>query len=449
MTSNLAVGQPQRRIREGEAERLTPQRARVPWGLVTVGAVGLAVRLLFATVAVPQLERQTHVAADPDRYADLAAGLLDRGELGFSPPGASPTSLRGPAFPAWLAAGMIVGGRSPGWVSFWASLPGLIAALAIAFLLTRSHGPLAGLTGGLLAAAHPMACFVSSRVLPDEFYGAALFCGLAAWWRSQRSDGNPKAMGWGALAGALLSVATLTRVTAALFLIPIVAGTLLARPRRLVASLAAVLVAAGLLGGWTWRTSALVRRPAFIESLAGYNFWLGESAYRYGFSTGYAEGRSRAHELMAEEAGTDQTRSSKFWHGVLAPAEARAFDGTLVSAGMRSIESRPLAYVERCAAGLLWFWIRAESLQRTLQYAVVALPFLALGAVGAVKLRSRGHPDALPLGMVVAAVLVHVVVYAAICPMARYSVQVYPLLSYLAGAACTTGRSTIKAPMTS
>jgi len=33
----------------------------------------------------------------------------------------------------------------------------------------------------------------------------------------------------------------------------------------------------------------------------------------------------------------------------------------------------------------------------------------------------------------VAAIQVHVVVYAAICPMARYSVQVYPLLSYLAG----------------
>ena len=94
------------------------------WGIVTVCVVGLAVRLLFATVLVPRLEHRANVAPDPDRYAELAASLIDRGELGFNPPGASPTSLRGPAFPSWLAAGMLAGGRSERWVAFWASVPG-------------------------------------------------------------------------------------------------------------------------------------------------------------------------------------------------------------------------------------------------------------------------------------------------------------------------------------
>jgi 4-amino-4-deoxy-L-arabinose transferase-like glycosyltransferase len=145
-----------------------------------VCAVGLAVRLLFATVVVPHLERRANVAPDPDRYADLAGSLLDRGELGFSPPGASPTSLRGPAFPSWLAVGMLLGGRSSRWVSLWASVPGLLAAAAVFIALHRSHGQRAALVGGLLCAAHPLSCFVSARVLPDEFYGALLLLGLLA-----------------------------------------------------------------------------------------------------------------------------------------------------------------------------------------------------------------------------------------------------------------------------
>ena len=36
------------------------------------------------------------------------------------------------------------------------------------------------------------------------------------------------------------------------------------------------------------------------------------------------------------------------------------------------------------------------------------------------------------------AVLAHVAIYAAVCPMARYSVQLHPILSYLAGTVLVT-----------
>ena len=416
------------------AQQVTQHRSAAGWTLAAVCVVGLAVRLLFATALVPRFEHRANVAPDPDHYVELASSLIDRGELGFAAPGASPTSVRGPAFPLWLAIGMSIGGRAEGWIAFWACIPGLIAAAAIALVLARSYGRLSGLAGGLLCAAHPLACFTSARALPDEFYGAALLCGLLAWQGSLRSRTTARVLGWGALAGVLLSAASLTRVTAIVVVIALVSIGLLGKPRRALTGAVMGLIALCFLGTWTWRTSALVGRPAFIESLAGYNFWLGAAADRYGFATDFGQARARAHELMAQEAGTPETRSPSFWYASLTPREARDFDRRLLAAGMRSIGDHPLSYAGRCAAGVLWFWIRAETASRTAQYALVALPLVALAVFGLSRLLARPGQAALPTGVVVAAVVFHVAIYAAVCPMARYSVQVYPLLCYLAGA---------------
>jgi 4-amino-4-deoxy-L-arabinose transferase-like glycosyltransferase len=407
---------------------------KASWCIVAVIAAGLAVRLVFATALVPRLERRANVQPDPDHYAELAASLLDRGELGFDPPGASPTSVRGPAFPAWLAIGMAVGGRSMAWIAFWACVPGLIAAAAIAAVLARTRSRLAGLVGGLLCAAHPLACFVSARVLSDEFYGAVIGFAVAAWWWSLRSDRAATAARWAAAAGAFIAVAALTRVTAIAVLVVFVVSALLVTPRRIAPALAVVIVAVVLLLPWAWRTSLLVGRPALVESLAGYNFWLGESAYRDGFAADFGTARSRAHELMAVEAGTEATRSPEFWYASLSPLEAREFNEKLHGAALRHVGAKPWSYVKRCLSGLLWFWIRAETAARTLQYTLVALPLLAAALYGFSTIRTAPRPDGLAIGLIGAVVFAHVLMYAAVCPMARYSVAVYPLLCYLAGA---------------
>jgi 4-amino-4-deoxy-L-arabinose transferase-like glycosyltransferase len=257
---------------------------------------------------------------------------------------------------------------------------------------------------------------------------------LAALSRSLRNPRVLNILGWAGLAGVLLAAASLTRVTAVVVLTLVAAAGLFIRPRSWLSSAVVVLVAAGLLGPWILRTSALVGRPAFVESLAGYNFWLGEAADRDGFAEDFGQARSRAHELMAIEAGTPETRSPSFWYATLSPRQARVFDDTLVEAGLKRIGDRPMSYLGRCASGLVWFWIRADTERRTIQYALVALPLLALGLFGLTKLLARPEREALPTGLVAAVVALHILIYAAVCPMARYSVQVYPLICYLAGA---------------
>ena len=390
--------------------------------LLLVAAVGLAARLVCAFVIVPRFESATHVAPDPDRYAELAHAIALRGELGFDPPAASPTTVRGPAFPGWLAAGMTFG-RSVRWLGFWAAIPGLAAALGTALALNRSHGRAAALAGGLIAAAHPLPIFFSARLLPDEAYGAWLLLGVASWIAATRSEGAGARIAWGASAGVLLAAASLTRVTALLAVAILAIVTVVRWPRARGAAGVATLLVCIPVGAWAVRTSALAGAPVIVESLPGYNFWLGESAARSGFSSGYAESRRRAHDLMAEEAGTPETASPSFWYLTLSPRDLHAFDATLRRSAVRTIERRPLAYAERVAAGLFWFWTRAESRSTTLGYAVVALPVLALALAG--MSRATIVPASIVLG--------HLVLYAAICPMARYSAEVYPAIALLAG----------------
>jgi hypothetical protein len=92
-------------------------------------------------------------------------------------------------------------------------------------------------------------------------------------------------------------------------------------------------------------------------------------------------------------------------------------------------EAAPFHYLKRCLAGLFWLWVRAETATRTLQYALVALPLVVMGLIGLSRAGSR---------ILVFAVLAHVAIYVAVCPAARYSVQLYPILSYLAGTVLVT-----------
>lgn len=406
--------------------------------VLVVALTGLAVRVVAGTVVVPRLERGERLGPDADRYAELAASLLDRGTLGFDPPGASPTTVRGPAFSSWLAGGMLAGGRSPGWLAIWAALPGCIAATVVAAVLARSHGAFAGLAGGLIAAAHPLAVFASARLLSDEAYGACLLLALIAWRRAVRAEA-PR-WGWAALAGGLLAAASLTRPTGLAVAALVIAWTLATAGRAKGLRVAGVIALAIAFptAGWAIRSSRLAGAPVFIEALPGYNFWLGEADSRFGFASGFGEARARAHTLIAAEAGEPRAAAPGFRYADLAPRDLHAFDEKLTRAAIERVEAAPLAYARRCLSGLFWYWTRGEARARTIEYAIVAFPFVVLAAIGWRRAAGSGAGDGLPVRLAAAVVILHVVAYAAICPMARYSVQLYPVMGYFAGIGCAS-----------
>lgn len=397
-------------------------------------AVGLFWRLVLCVFVVPLWEARANVAPTPDAYPTLARTLLDDGTLGYAPFGASPTTVRGPGFPIWLAVGILVGGDDPRWLGLWGGLPGIAVAAWLTWLVARRFGAAPGIVAGAVAALHPLPSLISARVMGDDFYAALGFAGLAVWCIALRSPGDKAGAWWAVAAGMLLAMQMLTRASGLLTLVAALIVGLVPRKRR--AGLSLLLVAVALLPPllWSVRTSRLEARPVFVHSLGAYNFWIGEGFDRYGAGEGPAGNWGEILPFVLAQAEIDGAEAQGFWYVELDPREAAALDSKLGRAAVERITRDPVGYVARWVKGLARYWYQAQTGRRSLQYLLVAVPVLLLAFAGIRRLRAAGGARD-PLGsLLLLAVVLHNVAYAALLPTARMSVQVYPAIAYLAGA---------------
>lgn len=409
---------------------IRPRNDRALRVIGTVLLVGVVARVLMAAWFVPAWEASAGVGSFPDAYPVLARSILDEGTLGYGEYGATPTTLRGPGFPLWLALGMLFGLSGPIALGLWTSVPGLVCGALIARLLARRYGNAAGLFGGLVAVAHPLVVFTSARTMGDEVYGVLGFVAIAALVLPK----GRKTFGAGSvvLSATASALQILTRATGILTWIAIALTGLLFEPRLRRRAAVVLLAAAIPVAAWSVRSSLLERRPVIVHSLLGYNFWFGEALFRLGESRDAGATRKAAYRLIADKAGMPEFEDPNFWYAGLEPGESSRMERRLLGAAREQILSEPLAYLRRCLLGTVRFWIGADSPRRASLYAAAGLPLLLLALIGLVernKLESGIDPLVLPLAVTV---VLHDLAYAAVWPMARMSVQVYPALAYLA-----------------
>lgn len=391
--------------------------------------LNVIVRALVTFFIVPTWEAGANVAPAPDAYPVLARQLHQFGELGFGIHGASPTSLRGPMFPLWLAAGIHVLGDDVRWLAFWGSLPSAVIVALVAGLAYRRWGCLPGIACAAVGGLHPLPLWVAGRVMSDDFHGAlavgAIVC--AALIQDEASERRRMLLGIGLF--VFLSAHLLTRSAGLLTLVAIalcIAARSFRRPGVTVVLLLFALLPAL---GWSVRTSLLEGRPVFVHSLTWYNFWLAESWYRRGAVETRGDATRAEHALILHHAGLPPERVESFWWGQLAPREVASLERNLARAAFEHVQTNPVAYAHRVARGTLLFWCGAETRARIRHYVIAVAPVLLLAGVGAV--RNRRDPLVLACILVV---LLHWFAYAAIAPRARYSVAVYPALAILAAA---------------
>jgi hypothetical protein len=419
-------------------------------------AAGLAWRVALAVLVAPAWERAAGVGATPDAYPLLAETLVERGTLGYGDAGATPTTVRGPGFPLWLAPAVLAFGTDPRWMGVWGALPGILAGALVAWLAATRHGPLAGWIAGAVAILHPLPSIVAARAMGDDFYAALAAAGAIAWWWAllpgaswagadtrwrdavpARVAEGPSALSRDAirapavfLAGALLAGAILTRSTGVLALAACAAYGL-ARGRR---GATALLVGVALVPALAWsaRTSRLEGRPVFVHSLVFYNFWIGEGLDRHGPGPAPAGSWSRIVRETWERAGVESPGAPR-WYGTLAPREAAAVERALAREASARVLGDPAGYALRVARGIGRFFFQASTVERSRQYLAAVAPVLLLAILGAAGVARRRSGDG--LGRLLLAILaLHALAYAAILPAARMSVQIYPELAYLAGA---------------
>jgi hypothetical protein len=403
---------------------------------------GLLWRLVLSFLVVPAWEARTGVASTPDAYPVLARSLVDEGVFGYGSIGASPTTVRGPGFPLWLAASTVVGGGNVRWLAFWGGLPGLLVGAWLASLVAGRWGTVGGLVTGAVAVFHPLPSLIAARGMGDDFYGALGAAALVTWVAATASTHPRRGLVLVAAAGLLLAVQILARSSGVLTLAVAVLCAALWRRSRSEATptggelalRTALLVVLALLPAlfWSIRSSRLEGRPVFVHSLGAYNFWIGEGFDRFGTGPPPSGNYPQIVEYALSQAGAE-FRNERFWYASLEPRQAARLDAELGQAARRRVFDEPVSYLRRVLRGIPAYWVRAQTKARSVQYAIAVVPILLLAALG---LR-RGLAD--PLGLQLFLLLVaHNLVYAAVLPMARMSVQVYPALAVLAGIGAAT-----------
>ena len=442
--------------------------------VLIVGVLALAVRAVCAFVVVPWWLEASNTGSFPDFYPVLAQSIVDGGPFGFSPAGVSPTTVRGPGFALWLAAGMLLSKSEP-FLGFWSALPGAFSAMLVASIAWRRFGALGALLGGTIAGCHPLPVFISTRVMGDEFSAAVgfaavylLFSGLLreqkCWWR----------IGAGTF---LLSWALLTRTTVHLLPMAIVPALSFssffarsirreihrppdARALRIPTWILVAALALAPFGLWSLRSSLLEKRPVLLHSLAAYNWWVGEAHHRPGVGETWSETRRAEYQVLrGAVAGTPEAAIFKDWYGQLRPGEVRVLERRLATAAVEKIKSSPGDYLRRTITGVGRFWIGGQTRARTRHYMLANLPVALLAVLGGyrllrrrtrVRMQADRRSDVFEWTLILWILLLNVA-YALTFPAARMSVQVYPALAYLAAAAVAApagfwGRPSPKSP---
>ena len=397
--------------RERQAES-RPARPYL-WVVVAVAALGFLLRLLAADAFPPKL------ASDASAYHGMATHLA--AGSGFSLDGETPTRIRPPTYPVFLAAIYLVVGPSLKAALVCQSLLGAVLVVLVYALASRILDARSGLLAALITAFYPAMIYYDTRIL-REGLTALLVTGCVYY-----AAGKGGALGERAravLVGALIGVVSLCRPETLVLCLPI--GYMLARPVRCSRELwrSAVLLAIPILLLWAPWT---IRNYATFGSISPVTRGLGSVLW---FGSRWAETGGDSQTLQARNALKQSTNA------LAQGATEGEIEGRFMGEALRDIGSRPFWFAEMVARKVVLFWKDANGVRKTLPRIHRALPLLLntyyytllIMAAMAVILGHRRHERVLPLAGVV---LTYMMTYALLHVRNRYRVPILPLVFVL------------------
>lgn len=205
-------------------------------------------------------------AAEYDRHAvSIANGHGYPSALGAP---SQPSAYRPPLYPLSLAAAHLAGG---GWTAgrVFGALLGVATVLLVFLISRRLWGRPVALVAAGLTAVFPPLVLLNASLLSEPLFVALLLAALLVTLR-YRED---QRLRWAALAGVLCGLATLTRTTGLLLVLPTLVGVWTVKPRARQARLFALLVVVGFtmvtLTPWLVRNTIVFHRFVGISTQGG------------------------------------------------------------------------------------------------------------------------------------------------------------------------------------
>ncbi len=235
------------------------------------------------------------VSRDSDEYWQIATNVATG--HGYSRDGLSPTRMRMPGYPLFLAAIQTVAGPEVMPTLVVQSLLNVVTLLLLSGLAARLFGPLTGAWTALLIALYLPLPVLACRIMSEAPYIAVLSGAIVCWVSALER----KSLKWFAATGALVGLASLIRPAglATLVLLMPVMWLQVGRTRRGLAS-GAVALAVGLMvmAPWVARNWLAFNEPTLVSTDTGAASWDGAHPSMYSQWPEYVEPLHRSEEFF-------------------------------------------------------------------------------------------------------------------------------------------------------
>lgn len=396
-----------------------------------VGILAVLGSILFALLLYPRIADPLNSKIAEDGYDKLAYGLYKVQTLTYYP-SETPTILRGPLYPAFVAGVLFLGEQFyPLSVQIAQTLlHGLTTILCFIIGMMLWKRVLYALSAALLCAVHPYLLWYTARIVIESLsvFLFTAFIAVLLWY------GMRPSLLRGFLVGLLGGTAALCKQT---FLpLPLVAALFVffRHEHRLRILHATVLFCASLLVvlPWTVRNLHLTGRLVPVHTLLGFNFRMGDALAEQYFAAPLSYMKlvqiGKPHILANGDTVTQRA---------LHEAERRGdydLDHRITQSSLERYLHDPLFFARKLLLNAVMFWTISGSVPATIVTSLLQLPLLIVAVVGirkAMRMRGRHRFVALPPLLMAFYVLSHLPLYA----LARFSLVLVPtLLCYAVGA---------------
>jgi 4-amino-4-deoxy-L-arabinose transferase-like glycosyltransferase len=233
----------------------------------------------------------------PDRYDVLARNLFEHGTFGFDPDVA--TAARGPLYPVLIGGIQFLFGERLLWLRFVMSLADSASCVLLVLIAGRlGMGQRAVFVGGLYAV-YPFGIWAVLRLWNDPLI---VLCTLALVLLLLKHLDAPS-LKTSAYLGLLLGVALYAKELFAPVPVVVMVATFflrreIPRSRWIVYGGLTLLLMIVVVAPWTYRNHLVFDRFVLVQSLGGFNYWVGQ----YWFEKAKTGRPAGTYTEIAEEA---------------------------------------------------------------------------------------------------------------------------------------------------
>lgn len=385
-------------------------------------ALGLLCAVLFCFAVYPNMQKnvssEDHL--DPDQHGNLAYGIMFYHTFSYYPDN-EPTVERGPFYPAFIAALLLV---THDWWPYSVQLGqcilfALMCGLVF-YISDKLWGRRVAVVTSVISAVHPLAIWYTSRIWIETMSMLLFMAILAGMLYVIERPTLRRAL----LLGGALAAASLTKSTFVPYILvaPVLVWLLAAKEARLRTSIAVFLVSVLLVAPWTVRNLKLTGRFIPVHARLGYNMEMGDEL---------VERWSSSPLCLAEMWGACMLRTM----GVEAeiPNELPKWrrellmDDRLMAMSMERYRANPIFMLKKMAINGIMFWTVGSFPGNSLMMSAALLPLLLLVVISTVILWRRRQI----LSIMGAHLLLMFLYYAMHLPVeaiARYSVVLLPAM---------------------